>query len=90
MVVAILAQAGMLISRPEGAFYILADTSRASSDSYALARRLVTEKQVAVAPGLTFGPSGACMVRLSLATDTEQLRIGTERLAQAVDEWGTG
>lgn len=87
MVVELLRAGGLLITEPHGAFYILADISSASSDSYAFARRLIAEKGVAVAPGLTFGPSGAGMVRLSLATETAQLRVGTERLVQAVAEW---
>lgn len=87
MVVDLLRAGGLMIDEPHGAFYILADISSASMDSYAFARRLVAEKGVAVAPGLTFGPSGAGMVRLSLATSTDHLRTGTERLVEAVSEW---
>jgi aspartate aminotransferase/aminotransferase len=87
MVVDLLRAGGLLINEPKGAFYILADISSASSDSYAFARRLVAEKGVAVAPGLTFGPAGAGVVRLSLATDSDNLRAGTERLVEAVAEW---
>ena len=87
MVVDLLGSGGLLINEPKGAFYILADISAASSDSYAFARRLVAERGVAVAPGLTFGPAGAGVVRLSLATDTDQLRTGTQRLVEAVSQW---
>lgn len=87
LVVDLLRAGGLLINEPKGAFYILADISSASTDSYAFARRLVAEKAVAVAPGLTFGPAGAGMVRLSLATDIDQLRTGTERLVEAVSQW---
>lgn len=87
MVVDLLRAGGLLINEPRGAFYILADISSASTDSYAFARRLLAEKAVAVAPGLTFGPAGAGVVRLSLATDIDQLRTGTERLVEAVSEW---
>jgi aspartate aminotransferase/aminotransferase len=89
MVVELLRTGGLLINEPKGAFYILADISSASSDSYEFARRLVAEHGVAVAPGLTFGPAGAGMVRLSLATDIDQLRTGTQRLMAAVDQWRT-
>jgi aspartate aminotransferase/aminotransferase len=89
MVVDLLRTGGLLINEPKGAFYILADISTASTDSYAFARRLVAEKGVAVAPGLTFGPAGADVVRLSLATDSDQLRQGTQRLVEAVREWGS-
>ena len=87
VVVDLLRAGGLMINEPQGAFYIVADISSASTDSYAFARRLVAEKGVAVAPGLTFGPSGAGMVRLSLATGIDQLRTGTERLVEAVSEW---
>ncbi|GAB3878950.1 pyridoxal phosphate-dependent aminotransferase [Terrabacter terrigena] len=87
VVVDLLRSGGLLINEPKGAFYILADISAASSDSYAFARRLVAEKGVAVAPGLTFGPAGAGVVRLSLATDLDQLRTGTQRLVEAVSQW---
>lgn len=84
MVVDLLGAAGMLISRPAGAFYILADISSAGVDSNEFARRLVMDHGVAVAPGLTFGPSGAQSVRLSLATAASELRSGVERLTEAV------
>lgn len=87
MVVDILREGNLLISVPHGAFYIMADVSAAGQDSYAFARRLIKETGVAVAPGETFGPSGAGKVRLSLATATQDLREGAERLARAVSAW---
>lgn len=89
MVVSILDEGGLLISVPHGAFYVMADVSAAGQDSYAFARRLVQQAGVAVAPGETFGPSGAGKVRLSLATATADLREGTERLVAATSEWST-
>lgn len=86
MVVDLLSDAGMLINRPEGAFYILADIAAAGTPSDEFARRLVTAQGVAVAPGLTFGPLGEHVVRLSLATAEDQLRAGVERLVAAVRE----
>ncbi|WP_033294559.1 pyridoxal phosphate-dependent aminotransferase [Amycolatopsis jejuensis] len=87
MAVDLLRAGGALINEPRGAFYVLADISSCGMDSVAFARRLVTEKQVAVVPGSTFGPAGSAMVRLSLATDREHLRIGTQRLLEAREEW---
>jgi aspartate/methionine/tyrosine aminotransferase len=86
-VVEVLRAGDLLISVPQGAFYIMADVARAGQDSYAFARRLITEAGVAVAPGETFGPSGAGTVRLSLATATTDLREGAERLVEAVAGW---
>jgi aspartate/methionine/tyrosine aminotransferase len=40
---------------PQGAFYIYADCSAISGDSFALARRILTEAHVAVTPGKDFG-----------------------------------
>ncbi len=87
MVVDILREGNLLISVPHGAFYIMADVSAAAHDSYEFARRLIKETGVAVAPGETFGPSGAGKVRLSLATATADLREGAERLVRAVSVW---
>jgi aspartate aminotransferase/aminotransferase len=75
----LLAGAGMLAAEPHGAFYILA---RAPLD----ATTLVAEHGVAVAPGSTFGPAGAGLVRLSLASPAAVVEEGTSRLIRAVLE----
>lgn len=41
--------------RPEGAFYVYADSSRLAGDSFALARRVLEEAGVAITPGKDFG-----------------------------------
>ncbi len=79
--------AGLLLSRPRGAFYIMADTSATGMDGYDLCKRLITEHGVAAAPGETFGPSGSGMVRISLATALPDLEEGIARLARAVHSW---
>jgi aspartate/methionine/tyrosine aminotransferase len=88
--VAGLAAGGLLISRPRGAFYILADVSRATRDTAAFARSLVVDHGVAVAPGATFGPGGAGTVRLSLASPAEVVEEGVARVVAAVDAWASG
>lgn len=87
LAVSALRRDGCLASEPHGAFYILADVSRATRDTYGLARRLVAEQGVAVAPGETFGPAGAGLVRLSLATDPVVLAEGIRRLTGAIAHW---
>ena len=74
----------MLVARPQGAFYVMADVSAAAEDGYDLCRRLVTEHGVATAPGETFGPRGAGMIRLSLAASEEDLRTGVDRVVKAM------
>jgi aspartate/methionine/tyrosine aminotransferase len=88
--VAALDEAGLLVTVPRGAFYILADVSRATEDTYAFARALVADHGVAVAPGDTFGPGGRGLVRLSLASASDVIEEGIARLAAAVESWPAG
>ncbi len=78
---------GLLVSRPQGGFYVIADTSSVKSSGYELSRRLIVETGVAVAPGETFGPSGTGMVRISLATGIDTLREGLRRFSAAIRAW---
>jgi aspartate/methionine/tyrosine aminotransferase len=87
LAVAALRETGLFVSEPHGAFYALADVGRAGMDTFELARRLVSEHGVAVAPGETFGPGGAGLVRLSLAAAAPVIEEGIARLAAAVDAW---
>ena len=87
LAVSLLDQAGLIVSRPRGSFYIMARTAGTGWDGYTFCRRLLTEKRVAVAPGETFGPAGQGMVRVSLASDVDILREGIMRLVEAVDKW---
>jgi aspartate/methionine/tyrosine aminotransferase len=80
----------LLVTEPRGAFYIFADIGRATDDTYAFARALVTDHGVAVAPGGTFGPAGAGLVRLSLASSAHVIEEGIRRLATAADRWPAG
>ncbi|MFC5748223.1 pyridoxal phosphate-dependent aminotransferase [Actinomadura rugatobispora] len=78
---AVLDRAGLPYLRPEGAFYLWADVSdRCGDDVTAWAVRLLREEHVAVAPGTTFGPHGEGWIRLSLATATEDLLEGLDRI----------
>jgi aspartate aminotransferase len=79
--VTVLDKAGVPYLRPDGAFYLWADvTDRCDGDVADWSIRLLRERKVAVAPGTTFGPSGAGWIRLSLATDTDDLLEGLRRL----------
>jgi aspartate/methionine/tyrosine aminotransferase len=82
----LLESAGLLVARPRGAFYAMADVSGTALDSYAFARQLLLHQRVAVAPGETFGPGGAGMVRLSLSTSAVDVEEGVRRLVQEVQE----
>jgi aspartate aminotransferase len=85
-VVDILREADMLINEPTGAFYCMADVSRARLHSRDFAFRLLREKGVSVAPGSAFGEVAGQAVRISLASSDSDLREGVGRLAEFVAE----
>jgi aspartate/methionine/tyrosine aminotransferase len=81
---------GLLAAAPRGTFYVLADVSSAGVDTYEVAKRLLLEQQVAVAPGETFGPEGRGLVRLSLASPPEVIAEGVRRIGASMEEWAAG
>ena len=76
---------GLLIARPTGAFYVMADVSRAGVDSRTFAIDLLHREAVAVAPGTAFGEVAAAAVRISLASADSDLEEGIARLARHLD-----
>ncbi len=84
--VGLLEEAELLISRPQGAFYIMADVGRSALDSREFAFDLVKSKQVAVAPGTAFGNSARDAVRISLASSPEDLSVGIGRMIERIEE----
>jgi aspartate/methionine/tyrosine aminotransferase len=87
LAVDLLEEAGLLVSVPHGAFYIMADVSPAGMNARDFALRLVADRGVSVAPGTAFGKVGAGAVRISLASSDEDLREGIARFAEAVRDW---
>lgn len=66
---------------PEGAFYLYADCSRFTDDSYLFAQRLLEEAGVAVTPGRDFGANRANYhLRFAYTTSMAQLEEGVARL----------
>jgi aspartate/methionine/tyrosine aminotransferase len=86
--VQLLAQHDLLISRPGGAFYVMADIRRSGMASRDFAFALLRETGVAVAPGSAFGTHAADAVRISLASSEADLTEGIERLAGFVRRGG--
>jgi len=65
----------------DGAFYLYADVSRFSGDSFEFATRLLQEAGVAVTPGIDFDPlRGSNFVRLCYAGAREDMREAVERI----------
>jgi aspartate/methionine/tyrosine aminotransferase len=84
LVADIVRDAGLLLSVPEGAFYIMADVSPAGMPSAEFAMRLLEQRRVGVAPGTAFGSVAADAVRITLASSEEDLREGVTRLCEFV------
>ena len=84
LVVDILHDAELFISRPTGAFYIMADVSPRGLPSRDFAFSLLRERGVSVAPGTAFGRVAGEAVRISLASSDSDLREGVGRLAEFV------
>jgi aspartate/methionine/tyrosine aminotransferase len=65
----------------DGAFYLYADVSRFSNDSFAFARRMLEEAGVATTPGIDFDPvRGRDFVRLCYAGARDEMREAVERI----------
>ncbi|HEY2599639.1 MAG TPA: pyridoxal phosphate-dependent aminotransferase [Candidatus Dormibacteraeota bacterium] len=84
LVVDLLREAGIFITEPAGAFYVMADISPSGLGSRDFAFELLRKKGVSVAPGSAFGEVGKDAVRISLASSDQDLREGVGRLAEFV------
>ena len=71
------------IAEPEAAFYAFFEVE-GEPDSMALAKRLVREARVGVAPGMSFGEESDSWLRLCFAQEPELLRTGLQRMADAL------
>lgn len=66
---------------PQGAFYVYADASRFTDDSYSFCFRVLEETGVAITPGIDFGEYQAGRyVRFAYTTSLEALQDGVDRL----------
>jgi aspartate/methionine/tyrosine aminotransferase len=65
----------------DGAFYLYADVSRFSTDSFAFATRMLEEAGVAATPGVDFDPlHGRNFLRLCYAGARDEMREAVERI----------
>jgi len=77
-----LKELGFIIpNKPEGAFYIYADCSKFSSDSYQFSLDLLEQAGVAVTPGIDFGKNQASRyIRFAYTTSLEKIEEGLRRI----------
>jgi aspartate/methionine/tyrosine aminotransferase len=70
---------------PQGAFYLYADCSRFTDDSYRFSLELLERTGVAITPGIDFGSyRSERHVRFAYTTAMEKLAHGVERLRRAL------
>ncbi len=79
---------GLGFWRPHGAFYLLIDIAPSGMDGREFALKLIDEKNVAVAPGPTFGQVSRSFIRISLASSEDNIKTGIERIAEMVNDRG--
>ena len=66
---------------PQGAFYIYADVSRYTDDSFGFCKRALEEAHIGISPGVDFGSNNTNLyIRLSYANTLERLKEGMMRL----------
>ena len=65
---------------PTGAFYVLANAKRFTSDSYAFAFEILERAKVGVAPGVDFGSNGEGYLRFCYANSQDNLAEALRRL----------
>jgi aspartate/methionine/tyrosine aminotransferase len=65
----------------DGAFYLYADVSRFTDDSFAFAQRMLEEAGVAATPGIDFDPThGRHFIRFSYARSAADMREAVDRI----------
>jgi aspartate/methionine/tyrosine aminotransferase len=70
-------------AKPQGAFYIWADVSKYTNDSFEFASELLREIHVATTPGIDFGTNKTKQyIRFAYTRDIEHMREGIERLKE--------
>lgn len=68
---------------PQGAFYVYANASKFTRDSYAFAKRALEEAHIGITPGVDFGENKTHLyVRFSYANTMERLKEGMRRLRE--------
>lgn len=76
---------GLEHHEPEGSFYVFPKITKTGLSSKEFAKKLLTEKRVAVVPGEAFGDAGKGFVRISFATQIKELNEALDRIKDFVE-----
>ena len=72
---------------PQGAFYVYADISKYSNDSFCFCRELLEQQALAITPGCDFGQNQAKRyVRFAYTISESRIMQGMERLRSFVND----
>ena len=90
ILIAGLPQAGLSEFLPaDGAFYLYADVSKFTSDSYEFARKMLEQAHVAATPGVDFDPvHGRSFVRFSYARSAAEMHDAVARITRWLSNGG--
>lgn len=70
-------------AKPQGAFYLWANISKYSKDSYEFAKRLLREAKVATTPGVDFGKNKTNQyIRFAYTRNLDELKEGVRRIKE--------
>ena len=75
---------GLKCPKPQGAFYIFPSIKDTGYSSLDFANKLLEKKKVAVVPGTAFGKNGEGYIRMSYATDFDNLKEALKRIKDFV------
>jgi aspartate/methionine/tyrosine aminotransferase len=82
LVAALAAMPEIEVAPPPGAMYLFFRIAGRSADSVALAKQLVAEAGLGLAPGAAFGPEGEGYLRWCFAASEQLLAQGASRMAE--------
>lgn len=67
-------------NKPAGAFYAFPNISKTGYDSKTMSQKLLTEARVVTVPGVAFGESGEGYMRISFATNIDNIKKAIDRI----------
>ncbi|MBN2444270.1 MAG: aminotransferase class I/II-fold pyridoxal phosphate-dependent enzyme [Spirochaetales bacterium] len=73
---------GLTTFLPQGAFYTYTDVSSSGMNSIAFAKKLLSDKKVAVVPGTAFSSCGSDFIRISYASSFENIKEAMLRMKE--------
>jgi len=79
-----------ITTEPRGAFYVLANAKRFSSDSYRFAFEILEGAHVGVTPGIDFGKNAEGYIRFCYANSLENITLAMDRLQSFLKAYPAG